>query len=150
MEHSSSFASSCIWLVFNSWVILTDTYYYPLVGSFHGEIRECFFSVRIFLAIFFQLRLLPGHRSCHVVFPDSSGSYNTAINTEYLVPRIRLNSRSRIITEKASWRIFPDFPLSPMLVFPEVIILTAIIMTVQRPSGERNNSITMWDIGGPL
>ncbi|EDZ72920.1 hypothetical protein AWRI1631_45600 [Saccharomyces cerevisiae AWRI1631] len=37
-----------------------------------------------------------------------------------------------------------------MLVFPEVIILTAIIMTVQRPSGERNNSITMWDIGGPL
>lgn len=116
---------------------------------FTEKFGRVFFSVRIFLAIFFQLRLLPGHRSCHVVFPDSSGSYNTAINTEYLVPRVRLNSRSRIITQKALWRIFPDFPLPPMLVFPEVIILPATIMRVQRPSGERNNSITMWDIGGP-
>ena len=89
MEHSSSFASSFIWLVFSIDSLLAGSYDYPLVGLLTEKFRERFCSVRVFLAIFFQFGLLPSHRSCHVVFPVSSGSYNTAINTEYLVPRTR-------------------------------------------------------------
>ena len=102
--------------------------------------------MRLFLARIFPAALLASHRSRHLVFPVSSSTYNTAINTEHLVPRIRPNSLVADYYRERRAEIFPDVPLSPAFVFPEVIVLTTIITTVQRSSGEKqlNNDGGRW------